>query len=549
MDRLGEVLLKNVSVMKSRVTKHAVYGVLIAVSTIILATLLSAQYQYGGISVENIVAAQKNNFTLWIIDGMPFIFAFWGQYVSASMALQASTMVLDQTNELRNQTVALEYQVMHDATHDSLTDLPNRVLLLDRLDQAIHTAFREQQRLALLILDLDHFKDINDTLGHHSGDQVLKYVALRLQGVMRKSDTLARLGGDEFAIMVPLAQERNDVHIVVEKIQNAFISPFIVGGLSLDVQASIGIAIFPKHGKDVDTIMQRADVAMYVAKQNKEGFAIYSPKLDKHTPKRLTLMGELRQAIENGDLVLHYQPKINISGNSTIGVEALVRWQHAEHGLIPPDDFIPMAERTGLIKQLFFWVVKTALAQAEQWHNEQLKIGIAINLSPSTLLDADLPDIITGLLASSNVPARYITFEITEGSIIQDPDRALDILVRLAKMGINISIDDFGTGYSSLAYLKKMPVSELKIDQSFVQDMLKNDNDAVIVRSTIDLAHNMGLKVVAEGVEEKEIVVRLKLLNCDIIQGYYYSVPLNNNDCTEWLRSHTLDIIDNPTTG
>lgn len=549
MDRLGEALLKNVSVMKSRVTRHAVYGVLIAVSTIILATLLSAQYLYGGINIENIIAAQKNNFTLWIIDGMPFIFAFWGQYVSSSIALQASTMVLDQTNELRNQTVALEYQVMHDATHDSLTDLPNRVLLLDRLDQAINTAFREKQSLALLVLDLDHFKDINDTLGHHSGDQVLKHVALRLQGVVRKSDTLARLGGDEFAIMLPLAQERNYVEIVIEKIQNAFLSPFIVGGLSLDVQVSIGIAIFPKHGKDVDTIMQRADVAMYVAKQNKEGFAIYSPKLDKHTPKRLTLMGELRQAIENGDLVLHYQPKINISGNCTVGVEALVRWQHAEHGLIPPDDFIPLAERTGLIKQLFFWVVKTALAQAEQWHNEQFKIGVAINLSPSTLLDADLPDIITGLLASSNVPARYITFEITEGSIIKDPDRALDILVRLAKMGINISIDDFGTGYSSLAYLKKMPVSELKIDQSFVQDMLKNDNDAVIVRSTIDLAHNMGLKVVAEGVEGKEIAARLKLLSCDIIQGYYYSIALNNNDCTEWLRSHPLEDIDNIKTG
>lgn len=541
MDRLGEVLLRNVSLMKSRVSRHAVYGVLIAVSTIILATLLSAQYQYGGIGLENILAAQKNNFTLWIIDGMPFIFAFWGQYVSSTMALQASTMVLDQTNDLRNQTVALEYQVMHDATHDSLTGLPNRVLLLDRLDQAIHIAFREKQSLALLVLDLDHFKDINDTLGHHSGDQLLKHVALRLQGVVRDSDTLARLGGDEFAIMLPLVKERHYVQIVIEKIQNAFLSPFVVGGLSLDVQASIGIAIFPEHGKDVDTIMQRADVAMYVAKQNNDGFAIYSPKHDKHTPKRLTLMGELRQAIDNGDLVLHYQPKINIRGNCTNGVEALVRWQHEEHGLIQPNDFIPLAERTGLIKQLFFWVVKTALEQAEQWHKDQLKIGIAINLSPSTLLDADLPDIITGLLASSNVPANYLTFEITEGSIIKDPERALDILVRLSKMGINISIDDFGTGYSSLAYLRKMPVSELKIDQSFVQDMLINENDEVIVRSTIDLAHNMGLKVVAEGVEEEEIAVRLKELGCDIIQGYFFSRPLNNNDCSDWLRSRPLE--------
>lgn len=536
MDRLGVALLNNVSIMKSCVTQHAVYGVSVAISAIILATLLSAQYLYGGISLENIIAAQKNNSTLWILDGMPFVFAFWGQYVSSSMALQASTMVLDQTNELRNQTVALEYQVMHDATHDSLTALPNRVLLLDRLDQAIHIAFREKQGLALFILDLDHFKDINDTLGHHSGDQVLKHVALRLKGVVRESDTLARLGGDEFAIMLPLIKEKNYVQLVIEKIQNAFHSPFIVGGLNLDVQASIGIAIFPEHGKDIDTIMQRADVAMYVAKQNKDGFAIYSPKLDKYTPKRLILMGALRQAIENGDLVLHFQPKINIKTNRISGVEALVRWQHEEHGLIQPNDFVPLAERTGLHKQLFFWVIKTALAQAEQWYNNQLKIGISVNLSPSTLLDADLPEVITGLLASSTLPANYITFEITEGSIIRDPDLALAVLVRLAKMGINISIDDFGTGYSSLAYLKKMPVSELKIDQSFVQDMLKNENDEVIVRSTIDLAHNMGLKVVAEGVEEKEIVARLKLLGCDIIQGFYYSVPLSGSDCTDWIR-------------
>ena len=545
MDRLGQAFMNNVSIMKSRVTKHAVFGTLIAISAIILATLLSAQYNYGNINVHNLITAQKNNFTLWILDSMPFIFAFWGQYVSSAMALQASTMVIDQTHELRNQTAALEYQVIHDATHDSLTDLPNRILLRDRLDQAIHVALREEKILALFILDLDHFKDINDTLGHHSGDQVLKHVALRLQSVVRESDTLARLGGDEFAILLPLIKKKNHVRIVAEKILNSFHSPFILGGLNLDVQASIGIAISPAHGKDVDTIMQRADVAMYVAKQNNEGFAIYSRTLDKHSPKRLTLMGELRQAIENNDLILHYQPKINIKSNRISGVEALVRWQHKEHGLIPPDDFIPLAERTGLVKQLFLWVAKTALTQADQWRRDQIKLGVAINLSPSTLLDADLPDMITGLLASCNVPAPYITFEITEGSIIKDPDRALEILTRLAQMGINISIDDFGTGYSSLAYLKKLPISELKIDKSFIQDMLTNENDEVIVRSTIDLAHNMGLKVVAEGAEEKETAVRLKSLGCDIIQGYYYSKPLSGNDCTDWFNSHRRGDMNN----
>jgi len=539
MDTLGQAFINNVSIMKSRVTRHAVYGILIAVSAIILATLLSAQYNYGALSIKNIILSQQQNFTLWILDGMPFIFAFWGQYVSSTMALEASTMVLDQTHELRSQTTALEFQVMHDATHDSLTNLPNRILLRDRLEQAIHVALREHKEVALFILDLDHFKEINDTLGHHSGDQVLQHVALRLRGVVRESDTLARLGGDEFAILLPLVKERNHVQIVAEKIQNSFHSAFIVGGLKLNVQASIGIAMSPGHGRDVDTIIQRADVAMYVSKQNNDDYAIYSPELDKHSPKRLTMMGELRQAIENGDLVLHYQPKIDIKNNCISGVEALVRWRHIDHGLIQPDDFISLAERTGLIKELFFWVLKTAIAQASEWHKKQLDISVAVNLSPSTLLDLDLPDVITGLLTSYTLPTNSITFEITEGSIIKDPDRALEILTRLADMGIKISIDDFGTGYSSLAYLKKLPASELKIDKTFVQDMLNNENDEVIVRSTINLAHNMDLKVVAEGAEEKETVAHLKTLGCDIIQGYYFSRPLSGADCTEWLNNYS----------
>lgn len=407
MDTLGQDFINNVSIMKSRVTKYAVYGTLIAVSAIILATLLSAQYNYGDISITNIILSQQQNFTLWILDGMPFIFAFWGQYVSSTMALEASTMVLDQTHELRSQTTALEYQVMHDATHDSLTNLPNRILLRDRLEQAIHVALREQKELALFILDLDHFKEINDTLGHHCGDQVLQHVALRLQGVVRESDTLARLGGDEFAILLPLVKERSHVQTVAEKVQNSFHSPFIVGGLKLNVQASIGIAISPEHGRNVDMIIQRADVAMYVSKQNNDDYAIYSPELDKHSPKRLTMMGELRQAIENGDLVLHYQPKIDIKSNCISGVEALIRWRHKDHGLIQPDDFISLAEQTGLIKQLFFWVLKTAITQASEWHKNQLNISVAVNLSPSTLLDLGLPDVITGLLASHTLPANY----------------------------------------------------------------------------------------------------------------------------------------------
>ncbi|RJX34277.1 MAG: EAL domain-containing protein [Desulfurivibrio sp.] len=539
MDRLGQNLKTNVRIMKSRVTRYAVYGVVIAFGAIVTATLLNCYLQFGAITPDGILKVQKTNVTLWILDTMPFIFAFWGQYVSSIMAYEASTMVLDQTNELRSQTAALEYQAMHDATHDQLTDLPNRVLLRDRLEQAIHVALREDRKLALFILDLDRFKEVNDTLGHYSGDRLLKHVAMRLRGVVRGSDTLSRLGGDEFAILLPVIKESGDALVVLKKIQNAFLSPFMLESLKIEVQASIGIAVFPEHGRDVDTIMQRADVAMYAAKQNHQGYTVYATGLDKHSPHRLTLMGELRQAIDNDELRLHYQPKININANIVSGVEALVRWQHPQHGFMPPDEFIPLAERTGLIKPLSLWVLKHAIEQTVKWHSAGLKLGIAINLSPSTLLDTELPDVITGTLASCSLAPHYITFEITEGSIIKDPARALEILTRLSKMGIRISIDDFGTGYSSLAYLKKMPASEVKIDKSFVLDMLVDENDAAIVQATIDLAHNLGLKVVAEGVENEETAERLKELGCDILQGYHFSKPLAADHFLAWISSHS----------
>jgi diguanylate cyclase (GGDEF)-like protein len=535
--------------MKSRISRHAVYGALIALAAIVAATLLNAYFQTGGLTLTALMQAQRHNVTLWILDAMPFIFAFWGQQVSSIMAYEASTMVLDQTNELRTQAAALEYQAMHDATHDQLTDLPNRVLLRDRVEQAIHVGMREDRKLALFILDLDSFKEVNDTLGHYSGDRLLKHVALRLRAVVRSSDTLSRLGGDEFAILLPVIREKNDVILVLKKIQNAFQSPFLLDGLKLEVQASIGVAIFPDHGSDADTIMQRADVAMYAAKQNNQGYLIYSTDYDKHSPRRLTLMGELRQAIDRNELLLHFQPKINIKTNTVTGAEALVRWQHPQHGFMAPDEFIPLAERTGLIKPLSMWVLKRAIEQALAWHSQKLRLNVAVNISPSTLHDMELPDAITGALASYPLPPHHITFEITEGSIIKDPVRALEILTRLAKMGIRISIDDFGTGYSSLAYLKKMPASEVKIDKSFVLDMLENENDAAIVRATIDLAHTLGLKVVAEGVENKETAHCLEELGCDILQGFYFSKPLSPEEFTAWLSAHTPRNAENPAGG
>jgi len=535
MDKLSQALKNNVKIMKSKVTRHAVFGLIIAVFALILATLLSSYFQFGKISVTTIIEAQKTNITLWFMDAMPFIFAFWGQYTSSIMAYEASAMVMDQTADLRNLTVALEHKAAHDATHDTITDLPNRILLLDRLEQAIQTVRRQKSMLALLILDIDNFKEINETLGHFSGDRILKQIVSRLRGVVRKSDTLARMGGDEFAIILPMVPKEEDIIHVIKKIQKIFIEPFSLEGLSLEVQYCIGVAIFPQHGKEVDTIIQRANVAQCAAQQSFHKFVIYSSNLDKQSPHRLTMTGELRQAIENDELVLHFQPKINVQSNSVTGVEALVRWQHPEHGFMPPDDFIPVAERTGLIKPLSIWVLNHALGQGEKWHKQNLKLNIAINLSPTTFLDPELPDLIIGMLSLYDIPADFVTLEITEGCMIKNPDLAMEILNQLTNKGIKVSIDDFGTGYSSLVYLKQMPANEVKIDKSFVTDMLKNENDAVIVKSIIDLGHNLGLKVVAEGVEDMKTAIQLKSLGCDLLQGFYFSKPLSSDNFLNWL--------------
>ncbi len=537
MDTISKTLKQNVSIMKSKVTKYAVYGALIAVAAIFLATILSCYFQFGKITLPNLVEAQKTNATLWFLDAMPFIFAFWGQYTSSIMAYEASTMIIDQTEDLKNLTVALEYKAAHEATHDAITALPNRLLLMDRLEQAIQAALRLKTSLALLILDIDDFKKINDTLGHYSGDRLLKQVVSRLEGVVRKSDTLARVGGDEFAVLMQTEASQGNINRIVKKIKKIFIEPFTIEGLSIEVQASIGIVIFPDHGKELETIMQKASVALYAAKQDSSKFTVYSKQLDKNSPHRLTMMGELRQAIQNDELVLHYQPKINLLTRKIMGAEALVRWEHPEHGFMPPDEFIPMAERTGLIKPLSIWVLNEALGQAEKWHAQNMKLSIAINLSPVTFLDTELPNLIIGMLSLYEVPAEYVTFEITEGSMIKDPALAMEIMNRLVETGIKISIDDFGTGYSSLAYFKNLPANEVKIDKSFVSDMLDNERDAVIVKAIIDLGHNLSLNVVAEGVENKETAIGLKKMGCDVLQGYYISRPISNEDFLAWLPS------------
>ncbi|TAK06425.1 MAG: EAL domain-containing protein [Candidatus Manganitrophaceae bacterium] len=420
------------------------------------------------------------------------------------------------------------------AYSDPLTGFPNRAFLQEHLREAILGGQRLEKSVALLLIDLDRFREINDTLGHRHGDLLLRQLALRLKEVLREQDVVARLGGDEFAVVMLLAESKHAV-LVAKKVLGTIEAPLPVEGLPVRVEASIGIALFPDHGESAEILFQRADVAMYRAKQIGSGYLLYDPKYDQHDPLRLTLMGELPQAIESDHLVLYYQPKVDLKTRRVIGVEALVRWRHPVRGFIAPDQFILPAEQTGLIRPLTLWVFRAALLQCQQVQLVEREISIAVNLSARNLHDPQLPEKIAVLLKDVSRPFGQIEMEITESAIMADPSNAREALQRLRDLGIRFSIDDFGTGYSSLAYLKKLPVDAVKIDKSFTINMLANRDDAVIVKSTIDMVHDLGLKVIAEGVETREALDYLTALGCDAAQGYYISRPLPAEESMRWL--------------
>jgi len=425
------------------------------------------------------------------------------------------------------------------ATTDSLTGLTNRTLFHDRLTQAISTASRNgNHQVVMMLMDLDHFKEINDTLGHQAGDKVLIEVSQRLQTLLRKSDTLARLGGDEFGILLPQVNNggRLTAEKIAKKIQQAFVKPYHVDDNELFLGVSTGITIYPEHGDDVTTLMSRADVAMYSTKNTEIGYKFYEAELDPHAQQNLLLSGDLRHALERNELVLHYQPKIDLKSNSIMGAEALIRWQHPEHGLIPPDDFIPMAERTGLITPITDWVIETALKQSKAWRDAGYELHIAVNVSVRSFQNAGLVNRLENVLKNMDMPVDSLEIEITENLLMSDITNISSTLKQISNLGISIAIDDFGTGYSSLAYLKKLPLHTLKIDKSFVMDMATDENDAVIVRSTIDLAHNLGFSVVAEGIENAETLELLVMLGCDGAQGYHFSKPLPADKFLTWVQ-------------
>jgi diguanylate cyclase (GGDEF)-like protein len=416
------------------------------------------------------------------------------------------------------------------ALSDTLTGLGNRTLFVGCVEEAL----RGSSSLAVLLLDLDRFKEINDTLGHHVGDRVLVDIAARLATVARPVDTVARLGGDEFAVLVEDVDE-DEARRVAAAIAEVFERPFEIDGLALDVDPSIGIALAPRDGTTSEVLLQRADVAMYEAKRSHAGVEVYDAARDEHSPERLRLAGDLARAIEAGELVLHYQPKVDVGSGRPVGVEALVRWQHPERGLLGPDQFVPIAEQRGLIKPLTMAVLDMAMAQAAAWWSSGRRLPIAVNLSPISLLDLRLPDDVADVLGRHGAPAEALEIEVTETSLVHDPQRAGDVLGRLAAMGIGVAIDDFGTGYSSLAALRALPLDELKIDRSFVAAMVERDEDRIIVESTIQLAKNLRLRVVAEGVEDATVLAALRDLGCDVAQGYHLARPQTAAAIERWL--------------
>ncbi|MFF1417101.1 putative bifunctional diguanylate cyclase/phosphodiesterase [Streptomyces sp. NPDC058280] len=417
---------------------------------------------------------------------------------------------------------------------DPLTGLPNRQWLLERAWTALEDAEGMNARSALVLIDLDRFRSVNDTLGHLAGDRLLLQIADRLRLALPRGAEAARLGGDEFAVLLPTCDSTTSAQRVARHLVAELSSPLDLDGLTLVLEASAGVAVYPEHAMDAEGLLRRADVAMYQAKRDRTGVEVYESKRDSNTPDRLGLLGDLRRALDAGDVELHYQPKVRFDGQ-VAGLEALVRWDHPDRGRVPPDEFIAIAESSGLMPHLTEYVLETALAQVARWRSQGLMVPVAVNVSPRDVHTPGFAGAVAARLARHGVPAGSLQLEITEHVLLEDPQRAADTLAGLTGHGVKMSLDDFGTGYSSLVHLRRLPVSELKIDRSFVARLAVDNEDAEIVRCTVDLAHSLGLLVVAEGVEDDETWERLRDLGCDAVQGWLVAAAMPPHEATAWL--------------
>jgi diguanylate cyclase (GGDEF)-like protein len=421
-----------------------------------------------------------------------------------------------------------EMRLEHAAQYDTLTGLPNRVLLHDRLGQVLAFAHRNGRRVAVMLLDLDRFKTINDTLGHDTGDRLLREAARRLTACIREEDTLARWGGDEFIIILPELSESQNAAVVAKKVLQAFVPPFVLGDRELFVTTSIGIALYPDDDQSVEGLIKNADVAMYRAKeQGGSNYQFYTANMNAAAFERLALESSLRKALERGELLLHYQPQVELETGQVIGAEALLRWRHPDLGLVPPAQFIPLAEETGLIVPIGEWVLREACRQNKMWQEALARpLRVAVNLSARQFRHQDVLELTARVLNETGLAPSCLELELTESYIMQNPESAIATLRDLKAMGVHLSIDDFGTGYSSLSYLKRFPIDAVKVDRSFVGDVTTDPDDAAIASAIIAMAHNLKLKAIAEGVETEEQLAFLKALKCDLLQGYYFSRPV-----------------------
>ena len=455
--------------------------------------------------------------------------------LAASSASEINQLV-EAFSAMRKQVNDRQQALEHQAFHDSLTSLPNRVLLSERLEYHISLAQRNQAPLALLMMDLNGFKEINDTLGHQVGDLVLIHVSQRLHKEVRSTDTVARMGGDEFAVLLP-DTGIDEAKMQAAKLSRSLETSFEIAGHRLHVSASIGITLHPNDGHTAKIMIQRADVAMYVAKRSHQQYVFYDRKQDSHNIGWLTLPADLELALRENQLELHYQPKVNLQTRDVEGFEALLRWQHPRHGWVNPEDIVELAESSGMIQALTVWVVENAVERCAAWRKAGLQLNMAVNLSPHNLHDAHLYEVVCGLLEHYDLPGEVLTLEITENAFISDPAQVVTLIHRFRAMGVRIAIDDYGTGFSSLAYLRQLSANELKIDKVFVMNLHNSQEDLIIVRSTIHMAQNLGLNVVAEGIENETVLGIMTELGADSAQGYHISKPIPVSDVEEWIAN------------
>ena len=539
MHSVRHVMMTNVRLLRSSASHTAWIGMCIGLTAVVCATLASAFLHSGEVTLASIQTAQSN-LAMWVLDVMPFAFAIWGQYVSNVVAHQAGALVLDQTEELRSETAALKMQMRRRSVVDEVTGITNRTMFLDRLEQAVASAATSGKQVGLYTLDMRRFSEVNETLGHHHGDRLLKRVATRLDNIVRAPTTLARIRGNEFGFILPDLQDLETLSELNRSIQTALATPFSIEGLSIELQTAAAAAVFPLHAEDADLLLQKADIALHEAKRRGRDYLVYDPSFDHHSPVRLTLMGELRRAIRQQDMRLYLQPIVDADARKLVGCEMLVRWQHQKMGLIPPNEFIPLAEQSGAIIELSHWVLNQAMAYGVQLRKLGLQSWVSANVSARVILDPDFVDQLSGMLASHRLPAEALLLEITEDTLMAEQQRVTAICDEIGQLGVGLAIDDFGTGYSQLAYLKRLPVREIKIDRSFIADMHRSNNDEVIVKAAIDLGHTLGMQVIAEGIETEAQQQTLKAMNIDAMQGYWIGRPMPFEAFLDWLRDHAI---------